>query len=228
MCLLKPMILLCLTEVVIIYIWATSWGNRFIPYAYNKGADQPAHPCSLISTFVVHYFVYLYNTYTCQIQNFKTLVSFWSWAGQFESYLVKIPRRQVFSWRGSYLIKWLEPYSCQTIWHVTVCEEAKLDSFYQYTKLEVSCPNTQCRTRCLMWLNDTCDSEERKNKRHWKVAGLSPAQAKTGKLCPPSSEWVSDQFQGRLKTEKGEDWAPPFTCCAKHKMGLTPLCPNGH
>ena len=25
-----------------------------IPYANNKGADQPAHPRSLISTFVVH------------------------------------------------------------------------------------------------------------------------------------------------------------------------------
>ena len=24
-----------------------------LPYANNKGADQPAHPCSLISTFVV-------------------------------------------------------------------------------------------------------------------------------------------------------------------------------
>ena len=24
-----------------------------MPYANNKGADQPAHPCSLISTFVV-------------------------------------------------------------------------------------------------------------------------------------------------------------------------------
>ena len=26
----------------------------FMPYANNKGTDQPAHPCSLISTFVVH------------------------------------------------------------------------------------------------------------------------------------------------------------------------------
>ena len=26
----------------------------FIPYANNNWADQPAHPCSLISTFVVH------------------------------------------------------------------------------------------------------------------------------------------------------------------------------
>ena len=25
-----------------------------MPYANNNGADQPAHPCSLISTFVVH------------------------------------------------------------------------------------------------------------------------------------------------------------------------------
>ena len=25
-----------------------------MPYAINKGADQPAHPRSLISTFVVH------------------------------------------------------------------------------------------------------------------------------------------------------------------------------
>ena len=24
-----------------------------MPYVNNKGADQPAHPCSLISTFVV-------------------------------------------------------------------------------------------------------------------------------------------------------------------------------
>ena len=33
--------------------WVTSWKNLFLPYANNKGADQPAHPCSLISTFVV-------------------------------------------------------------------------------------------------------------------------------------------------------------------------------
>ena len=34
-------------------IWATSWENLFMPYGNNKGADQPAHPHSLISTFVV-------------------------------------------------------------------------------------------------------------------------------------------------------------------------------
>ena len=34
-------------------IRATSWENLFLPYANNKGADQPAHPRSLISAFVV-------------------------------------------------------------------------------------------------------------------------------------------------------------------------------
>ena len=32
--------------------WATSWENLFVPYANNKGADQPAHLRSLTSTFV--------------------------------------------------------------------------------------------------------------------------------------------------------------------------------
>ena len=37
-------------------IWATSWEILFMPYANNKGADEPApvHLRSLISTFVVH------------------------------------------------------------------------------------------------------------------------------------------------------------------------------
>ena len=35
-------------------MWATSWENLLYAYANNKGAVQPAHPRSLISTFVVH------------------------------------------------------------------------------------------------------------------------------------------------------------------------------
>ena len=35
-----------------VFIWATSWETLFMPYMNNKGADQPAHPRSLISTFV--------------------------------------------------------------------------------------------------------------------------------------------------------------------------------
>ena len=37
---------------VLTFIWAT-WENLFLPYANNKGAGQPAHACSLISTFVI-------------------------------------------------------------------------------------------------------------------------------------------------------------------------------
>ena len=33
--------------------WAMSLENLFLPYANNKGADQPAHPHSLISAFVI-------------------------------------------------------------------------------------------------------------------------------------------------------------------------------
>ena len=33
--------------------WAISSENLFMPFANNKGADQPAHRCSLISTFLV-------------------------------------------------------------------------------------------------------------------------------------------------------------------------------
>ena len=39
--------------------------------------------------------------YTCYIQSFKILASFWSWAGWFESYLGKNPRRHIFAWCGS-------------------------------------------------------------------------------------------------------------------------------
>ena len=35
--------------------WSTSWENLFLPYANNKGADQPAHPHSLISIFFVRF-----------------------------------------------------------------------------------------------------------------------------------------------------------------------------
>ena len=39
---------------IAVYIWASSWENLFMPYATNKGADQPVHPHSLISAFFVH------------------------------------------------------------------------------------------------------------------------------------------------------------------------------
>ena len=42
-----------LLPVIMLTIWAMSWENLFLPYANNKGADQPAHLRSLISAFVV-------------------------------------------------------------------------------------------------------------------------------------------------------------------------------
>ena len=36
-------------------IWNTSWENLFMPYANNKGVDQPAHPHSLISACIVRW-----------------------------------------------------------------------------------------------------------------------------------------------------------------------------
>ena len=38
------------------HMWATSGENLFMPYVNNKGADQPAHPRSLISAFVASLF----------------------------------------------------------------------------------------------------------------------------------------------------------------------------
>ena len=37
------------------YQISLSWENLFLPYANNKDADQPVHPCSLISVFVIRW-----------------------------------------------------------------------------------------------------------------------------------------------------------------------------
>ena len=42
------------TKIEFHIIWATSWENLFMPYANNKGADQPVHPHSLVSAFFIH------------------------------------------------------------------------------------------------------------------------------------------------------------------------------
>ena len=60
-----------------------------LPNANNKGADQPVHLCSLISTFVVRCLDSISLSF--YIQNFKALASFCGCAGRFESYLVENP-----------------------------------------------------------------------------------------------------------------------------------------
>ena len=72
-------------------------------YANNKGADQPAHPRTLISTFVVR----CLDSMICILaisKRLRILAGFCSWAGCFESYLVKHLRRHIFAWCGSFKI----------------------------------------------------------------------------------------------------------------------------
>ena len=81
-------------------IWATSWENLFMPYANNKGADQPAHQRSLISAFVV---CYLYSMIS--LVSTSEISSLWlaSVAAQAVlSFTWTQTWSQVFLWRGSF------------------------------------------------------------------------------------------------------------------------------
>ena len=88
--------------------------NRFEPghekmcpmsYANNKGADQSAHPRSLISAFIVRCLDSIISLDSAEYsQNFKTLASFCGCVGQFVSGMVGNSRRHVLSCRGSIFI----------------------------------------------------------------------------------------------------------------------------
>ena len=69
-----------------VIIWARSCENA------STQTDQ--HLCCLLLRW--------YDMYTCYIQSFKILVSFCSWAGWFECYLVENLQRHIFEWCGSY------------------------------------------------------------------------------------------------------------------------------
>ena len=60
---------------------------RLVSYENNKGADQPAHLCSLISAFVVHCLDSIISL-RFYSQNFKTLAIFCGCAGRFVSGMV--------------------------------------------------------------------------------------------------------------------------------------------
>ena len=84
---------------VLVLIRAMSWENLFMTYANNKGGDQPAHLCSLISTFVVH----CLDSIIPQVSISKiSSLYLASVAAQASLCLTwRKPQRQVFSWRGS-------------------------------------------------------------------------------------------------------------------------------
>ena len=74
-------------------------------YSKNKGADQPAHPRSLISAFVVRCLDSIISLSRFYNRNFKTLASFCGCAVWFVSGLVGNSRRHVLSCRGSNVYK---------------------------------------------------------------------------------------------------------------------------
>ena len=78
--------------------------KHVMSYANNESADQPAHPRSLISAFIVRCLDSVMSSCFYN-QNFKLHASFCSRAGQFESDLVGKSRRHIFSWRGSPILK---------------------------------------------------------------------------------------------------------------------------
>ena len=68
-------------------------------YANNKGADQPAHPLSLISAFVVYSIISLDSI--AEISRFYKVASFCGCTGRFVSGLYGNSRRHVLSCCGS-------------------------------------------------------------------------------------------------------------------------------
>ena len=84
----------------VVLIWATSWENLFMPYANNKSTDQPAHPRSLISAFVVRWLDSIIPLVSISKISSLYLASVAAQAGL--SLRGCKPRRQIFLWRGSF------------------------------------------------------------------------------------------------------------------------------
>ena len=85
------------------------WENLLMPYANNKGADQPTHPRSLISTFVGCYWVSIILYLYLINPKFQASSYLCSWAGQFEcfkplSILILTVPRWYFCWSSLLLL----------------------------------------------------------------------------------------------------------------------------
>ena len=79
-----------LIRVFTVCMWASSRENLFLPYANDKGADQPAHLHSVIGAFVVHCLACIIPI--LPISKIWRLASFCNWAAWFEPYLVANPK----------------------------------------------------------------------------------------------------------------------------------------
>ena len=89
-----------------------------MPYADNKGADQPAHPRNLISAFVVRCLDSIIPLLAIS-KKLKTLDSFWSRAAQFESHLVGHPKYRFPRDEAQYIIAWLSSCPTPPMYHHT-------------------------------------------------------------------------------------------------------------
>ena len=141
-------------------------------YVNNKGWDQLLHWCSLISTFVVHC-VYSIISIVAVPKIFKTLASLCSWAGWFESYLVAISWRQVFSRDGSSNGLFWPCKLDKSIYHQTI----KLFSIYYlglYFFLAVP-------TDCLLLLGRFLSKSWQNNLALWCLGEAAPDVFSEGK-----------------------------------------------
>ena len=122
-----------------------------MPYANNKGTDQPALPCKLISAFVICCLDSIILR-SCYIQIFKNFASFCRWAGQSESYLVANSEDR-FSRDMAYMFLLKNPlleqferrvfeyHKClkQLDTHKNCCNDPKIWTMWFY--YHVMCPN---------------------------------------------------------------------------------------
>ena len=106
-------------------------------YANNKGADQPAHPRSLISAFVVRC---LNSISRFCSRNFKNLATLCGCADRFVSGRVGNSRRHVLSCRGSFVSV---PDHCLFFYYSTPSTlfPFRLHIWTQYCKTTPCCSN---------------------------------------------------------------------------------------
>ena len=92
-----------------------------MPYANNKGADQPAHLRTLVSTFVV---CCLDSTIQFAMSKVSRPSKFLQLSNPFEFNLVANSQRQVFPWRGLLMFFFIVNKCLQ--WHTVIKHETLL------------------------------------------------------------------------------------------------------
>ena len=143
-------------------VWAPSWENLFLPYANNKGADQPAHPRSLISAFVVRCLDSVMSLVTVTKMSCLRLTS----AAELD--LVRNSRRQVFSRRGSNVLWEEQEHEGEINTIVKCCVD---NVFYGwYTLLLLSTKEPSGIQESIMFLTTWIEFYELIYRHLWQVA----------------------------------------------------------